>query len=185
MTLKLYRYRPVDFRLNSRHTSGDERAYYIRQYFSGTNGSGEAVRAFSTLNNVTGAYGGTINGAHISFGTSGASAAVSGAANALRATFGIAAASTNIGGTCSVIQVDTDLGASVTLPTNFAFLRFTNSGTEVANNLFNLPNVAAATDGLFCAHTTQTMTHSIHFVSADGTDYYIMCTDAATNRTES
>lgn len=179
-----YALSPVVFYYNSKHTSGDERAYYLRQYFSGANGSGECLRAYSIVNNVTAAYGGTVNGAHISLGTSGASAAVSGAANALRATFGIAAASTNIGGTCSVIQVDTDLGSGVTVPTNFAFLRFTNSGTAVPKNLFNIPNVAATAGGLFCAHTTEAMTHSIHFVSANGTSYYIMCTNANTHRTE-
>lgn len=174
----------LEFYLNATHTSGDMRGQYLRLYFSGAGGSGEAARIFSTINNVSVATGGTVNGAHISLGTAGASAAVSGAANALRATFGIAAASTNIGGTCSVIQVDTDFGAGVTAPSNFAFLRFTNTGTVKANNLFRVPNVAAETGGLFCAHTTQTMTHSLKIVSEGGTAYYVMCTDANTNRTE-
>lgn len=174
----------LEFYLNGTHTSGDMRGMYLRLYFSGAAGSGEAARIFSTINNVSVATGGTVNGAHISLGTSGASAAVSGAANALRATFGIASASTNIGGTCSVIQVDTDFASGVTVPSNFAFLRLTNTNTLKANHFLRLPNVTAETDGLFCAHTTQTMTHSIHIVSEDGTDYYIMCTNANTNRTE-
>lgn len=173
------------FYLNGTHTSGDMRGEYLRLYFSGAGGSGEALRAFATINNVSVATGGTVNGAHISLGTSGASAAVSGAANALRATFGIAAASTNIGGTCAVIQVDTDFGAGVTVPTNFAFLRVTNTGTLKGNALLNIPNATAETDGIFCAHTTQSMTHSIRILSADGTEYYIMCASASTNRTES
>lgn len=175
----------LSFFLDGTHTSGDMRAMYLRLYFSGTGGSGEAARIFATINNKTVATGGTVNGAHISLGTAGASAAVSGAANALRTTFGIAALSTNIGGTCSVIQVDTDIATEATVPTNFAFLRFTNTGVKKAGNLLNIPNVAAETAGLFCAHVTQTMTHSIRIVSADGTPYYIMCTNAATNRTES
>lgn len=166
--------------LSTTATTGDTRGEYLRLYFSGAGGSGEAARIFSTINNVSVATGGTVNGAHISLGTSGASAAVSGAANALRATFGIAAASTNIGGTCAVIQVDTDMDTAVTVPTNFAFLRFTDTNVKRAANLMNIPNVANGT--IFAAHTTQTMTHSIKIVSADGTAYYIMCTNAATNR---
>lgn len=174
----------LEFYLNATHTGGDMRGQYLRLYFSGAGGSGEAARIFSTINNVSVATGGTVNGAHISLGTAGASAAVSGAANALRATFGIAAASTNIGGTCSVIQVDTDFDTAVTVPTDFAFLRLTNTNTKKSNNFLRLPNATAETDGIFCAHVTQTMTHSIKIVSEDGTDYYIMCTNANTNRTE-
>lgn len=174
----------LEFYLTGTHTTGDMRGMYLRLYFAGAGGSGEAARIFSTINNVSVATGGTVNGAHISIGTSGGSAAVSGAANALRATFGIAAASTNIGGTCSVIQVDTDFDTAVTVPTNFAFLRLTNTNTKKSNNFLRLPNVAAETGGLFCAHTTQAMTHSIKIVSEDGTAYYIMCTNANTNRTE-
>jgi hypothetical protein len=174
-----------EYYLDATHTTGDMRGEYLRLYFSGAGGSGEAFRAMSTINNVSVATGGTVNGAHISLGTAGASAAVSGAANALRATFGIAALSTNIGGTCSVIQVDTDIATEATVPTNFAFLRFTNTGASKSNNLMRIPNVAAEAGGLFCAHDTQAMTHSIRIVSEGGTPYYIMCTNASTNRTES
>lgn len=174
----------LEFYLEGEHTSGDMRGMYLRLKFSGAGGSGEAARIYSTINGVSVATGGTVNGAHISLDATGASAGVSGAANALRATFG-AGASTNIGGTCSVIQVDTDFNATATVPTNFAFLRFTNTGTGVPSALFRIPNVAAATNGLFCAHTTDAMTHSIRIVSENGTEYHIMCTTTATNRTES
>ena len=174
-----------EYYLDSTHTTGDMRGEYLRLYFSGAGGSGEAFRTMATVNKVSVATGGTVNGAHISFGTAGASAAVSGAANALRATFGIAAASTNIGGTCAVIQVDTDFDTAVTVPTNFAFLRFTNTNTKKSNNLMRVPNVAAEAGGLFCAHTTESMTHSIKIVTEGGTPYYLMVTNASTNRTES
>lgn len=175
----------LSYYFSTTHTTGDMRGEYLKLTFSGAGGSGEAARIFSSINNVSVATGGTVNGAHISIGTAGASAAVSGAANALRATFSIAAASTNIGGTCSVIQVDTDFDTAVTVPTNFAFLRFTNTNTKKSNNLMRIPNVAAEAGGLFCAHDTQAMTHSIKIVSENGTPYYIMCTNASTNRTES
>lgn len=169
----------LEYYLNATHTTGDMRGEYLRLYFSGAGGSGEAARIFSTINNVSVATGGTVNGAHISLSATGASAGVSGAANALRATFG-AGASTNIGGTCAVVQVDTDFDTAATIPSNFAFLRFTNSNTGVAANLLRIPNASNGT--IFAAHTTQTMTHSIKIVSEDGTAYYLMCTNAATNR---
>lgn len=175
----------LEYYLNGAHTTGDMRGMYLRLFFSGAGGSGEAARIFSTINNVSVATGGTVNGAHVSLGTSGASAAVSGAANALRATFGIAAASTNIGGTCSVVQVDTDIGSGVTLPANFAFLRFTNSGAgPVPQALFRIPNVDDVADGLFCPHTMDAISHSIRIVSEDGTAYFIMCTTDDSNRDE-
>lgn len=170
----------LEYYLNATHTTGDMRGLYDRLYFSGAGGSGEAARIFSTINNVSVATGGTVNGAHISIGTSGASAAVSGAANALRATFGIAAASTTLGGTCAVIQVDTDIDTAVTLPTGMAFLRFTNTGTKALDYLARIPNASNGT--IFAAHTTQTMTHSIKCITEGGTVFYIMCTNAATNR---
>lgn len=169
----------VELYLNATHTTGDMRGEYLRLYFSGAGGSGEALRAFGTINGVSVATGGTVNGAHVSLSATGAGAAVSGAANALRATFG-AGASTNVGGTCATIQVDTDFDNACTVPANFAFLRFTNSNTKVASNLMRIPNVSNGT--IFAAHTTQTMTHSIKIISEDGTAYYVMCTNAATNR---
>lgn len=175
----------LEYYLDSTHTTGDMRGMYLRLYFSGAGGGGEALRAFGTVNNIATGAGTTVNGAHISMGTAGGSAAVGGAANALRVTFGIAAASTNIGGTCSVVQVDTDFDTAVTVPSNFAFLRLTNTNTKKSNNFLRIPNVTAETGGLFCAHVTQGLTHSIRFVTEDGTPYYIMCTNANTNRTES
>lgn len=173
----------LEYYLTGTHTTGDMRGMYLRLYFDGANGSGEAARIFGTVNNVTAATGGTVNGAHISLSVTGASGAVSGAGNALRATFGAGAGNTP-GGTCAVIQVDTDFNATATIPGTFAFLRFTDTSTGKALHLMNVPDVTAATDCLFAIHTTQTMSHSLHIISADGTDYYIMCSDTATNRTE-
>jgi hypothetical protein len=169
----------LGFFLNATHTTGDMRGEYLKVYFTGAGGSGEAFRSVATINGVSVATGGTVNGAHITLDATGAGAKVSGAANALRATFG-SGASVDLGGTCSTIQVDTDFDTAATVPTNFAFLRFTNSNTGVAANLLRIPNVSNGT--IFAAHTTQTMSHSIKIVSEDGTAYYVMCTNAATNR---
>jgi len=173
----------LEFYFDGTHTTGDMRGLYLRLYFSGTGGSGEAARIFATINNKTVATGGTVNGAHISMGTAGASAAVSGQASAARLSFGIAAASTTLGGTCSVALLDTDFPTEVTVPARFAFLRFVDLGVKKANALMNIPNVFGETDGIFCAHTAEAMSHSIRIVSADGTPYFIMCTSSPSNRT--
>ena len=170
----------VELYLNATHTTGDMRGEYLYLSFSGTGGSGEAFRAKGVINNKTVATGGTVNGAHITLEATGASAAVSGAANALRVTFGQTSTVGQVGGTCATIQVDTDFDNASTVPTNFAFLRFTNSNTKVAANLMRIPNVSAGT--IFAPHTTQVMTHSIKIISENGTPYYLMATDAATQR---
>lgn len=121
-------------------TSGDSRLAYLRLYFSGAGVSGEAARIYGTVNNVTAATGGTVNGAHISLSVSGASGAISGAANALRATFA-QGASNNAGGTCAVIQADSDLDATATIASSLSYIRFTNSNSGKVPTLFNLDGV--------------------------------------------
>jgi hypothetical protein len=160
-------------------TSGDSRGVNLRLYFSGTGVSGEALRAYGIINNKTVASGGTVNGAHISLGTNGTSSAVSGAANALRVTLGLGA-STNVGGTVSALQVDSDFASDATLATALCAIRLTNTGSGKWPNLLEIP--AASNGTIFAAHTTQTMTHSIRIRDASGTAYYIMCCNAATNR---
>jgi hypothetical protein len=125
-------------------TSGDTRLMYLRQYFSGAGVSGEAARIFGTVNNVTAATGGTVNGAHISLSVTGASGAISGAGNALRATLGFGA-STTPGGTLSVIQVDSDLDNTSTVPATLSYLRFTNSNTKKVPVFMNLDGVDTST----------------------------------------
>lgn len=129
-------------------TSGDTRGMYIRLYFSGAGVSGEALRAYGTVNNVTAATGGTVNGAHISLNVTGASGAISGAGNALRATLDLAA-STTPGGTIAVIQADSNFGASATVPATAAFFHLDNVGTAPTTNgiplLFNILNPDTST----------------------------------------
>lgn len=118
----------IGFWFDTTATSGDSRGLYLRQYFSGAGVSGEAARIFGTVNNVTAATGGTVNGAHISLSVSGASGAVSGAGNALRATLGLGDG-TAAGGTLAAIQVDSDFHSGATVPATCAGIRFTTSGS--------------------------------------------------------
>lgn len=160
-------------------TSGDSRLRNERLYFSGAGVSGEVVRAYGIVNNVTAAVGGTVNGAHISLGVTGASGAVSGAGNAIRATLSLGAGTT-AGGTLSAIQLDSDFDNGATVPSTASAIRVTNSNTKLWANLMQIP--APANGSIFAAHTTQTMTQSIRILGSNGTAYYVMCTDTATNR---
>lgn len=126
----------LGFWTESTATSGDSRGLYFRHYFSGAGGSGEALRAYGTVNGVSVATAGTVNGAHISLDATGAGAAISGAAHAVRATFGIAASATNIGGTCAVAKIETDIKTGATVPTKMSYLRFEDAGDTGLDYLF-------------------------------------------------
>ena len=160
-------------------TSGDTRAAYIRLNFSGAGVSGEAIRGYGAVDTAGVATGGTVNGAHLTLGVSGAGT-IGGAGNALRATLGLGAA-TNAGGTLAVIQADSDIAADATIPARTAFIRCTNSGSGKLSYLLNLPAVASA--GLVAAHVTDAMSHSVRVVDAAGKVLYLMATETATNRT--
>lgn len=170
----------IEFRFDATHTSGDMRGMYLRVNYEGVGGSGEALRAFGVVNNVTAASGGTVNGGHISLQIDGASGKVSGAGNALRATLGVGTGSTP-GGTLAAIQVDSFIASGVTLPGTTSFLRFTNTGAVNIDKLMAIPDVASG--GLLAVHVTQVMSHSIRIMSHDGTAYYLMVSDTVTNRT--
>lgn len=55
------------------------------------------------------------------------------------------------------------------------------ASSSVSDKFTVVPNVASG--GVLAAHITQVMSHSIRIKSADGTLYYVMVTNAATNRT--
>jgi hypothetical protein len=162
---------------SSSAATGDTRLNYSRLDITST-GSGETFRALTRVSGAGAATGGTVNGAHISLSVN-SGGSISGAGNALRATLG-AAAGVTVGGTVAVLQLDSDLNATATVPAATSFLRVNDTSTTKIGNLMNIP--APSNGTIFATHTTQVMTHSIRIVSAAGTNYYVMCTDAATNR---
>ncbi len=169
----------VDLRGRADTASGsDARAIYARLHQYGA-GGGEAVRAYAFANNAATATGGTLNGLHASLSIA-TSSDISGAGNAIRATLEAAAASRTLGGTIAAVQLDSNIGTGNTVPATAAFLRVTDIGAVAVGRLLNIP--AASNSTIFATHTTQTMTHSIRITDATGTPYFIMCTNAATNR---
>jgi hypothetical protein len=158
------------------HTSGDVRILYMTLDLRGVGGSGEALRPRTRV------YGTSVNSAHGQHCTLqvAVGGAISGLGCGLRATLEAAAESRTLTGTLCALQVDSNVGANNTLPGSHSFVRFADNGSVRVTNLFDVPNVSNGT--IFAAHDTQTMTQSLKIRSADGTAYYIMCTDAATNR---
>ena len=151
-------------------TTGDTRLVYDKLTFTAA-GSGETLRAFSVVTGAA-AVGGTINGAHISMSVN-TGGSISGAGNALRATLGLAAGVSS-GGTVAAIQADSDVGAGGTLPSNAAWIRFTNSGAGTGfSQLFNVPSSMVGTA------VAATATKTIKIVDSAGTPYWILVSAAA------
>lgn len=162
-------------------TSGDSRALYIKHLFSGAGGSGDALRAWGVVDNVTAATGGTVTGAHLSLSVTGASGAISGQGAAARITLGADAQTRTLNANAAALIVESDLATGNTVPAAMAFIRVVNTGAVPINKLFKLPTVASG--GLLAAHTTDAITHSIRCVDASGTVFYIMATTTSSNRT--
>ena len=149
--------------------NGDTRLTYEKLIFTAA-GSGETLRAYTSIRTDAGtvAVGGTVNGAHLTLDIDGA-AKVSGAGNALRATLG--GTSTNPGGTLAAIQADSNFASGGTW-TNASFIRFTNSGTGVIANLFNVPAALVVTKSAAAVSKT------IKIVDDAGTAWYLMVSSA-------
>ena len=166
---------------SSTATSGDSRGIYWRHYIKGAGGAGEAARFYTTVS-AAASSSGTVNGAHISisFATGGTAA---GASNALRATYDMAA-SVAPGGTPAVIQADSNIGASATVPATMAFFHLDNVGTAPTTNgvplLFNILNpdtttffTAAGTGTNSAAVSTGGVASKALKISVGGTAYWI------------
>lgn len=159
-------------------TSGDARGINLRLYFSGAGGSGEALRAYGIVNGVTAATGGTVNGAHITLGVTGASGAVSGAGHAARFTLDLGAGTT-AGGTLDVVQIDTNIASDATIPSKTPFIRLNNIGTGKLDYAFafTAPSTtmfaAAGTGANSAAVSTGGVASKVIKVQVDGTDYWL------------
>lgn len=169
----------LGFFLESEATSGDARGAYIRLYFSGAGGSGEALRAYGTVNNVTAATGGTVNGAHISLSVTGSSGKISGAGNALRATLELGA-NVDPGGTLAVIRADSNLDNAATVPATLAYIALGNVGTKKVPLFLNIDSpdttdffVNAGTGASSAGNTGGGVAAKVLKCKVGGTDYWI------------
>jgi len=117
----------LEYRLENSATSGDNRGEYLRLYLTGAGGGGEALRVFTTVENVA---AGTAHGAHISlnFGTSGT---VTGQGIASRNTLHIPATALASNVTLAAVQAEIWSDASTSDPggsTILSLFRGVNGG---------------------------------------------------------
>jgi hypothetical protein len=189
------------------HSSGDIRAYYYHQRYTGV-GGGEVIRAVAEAYTTGAAAGATVNAIHAT-GRVAPSMSVSGALNAIRATLeiatisgtqggtlaalqldsnvahdttlGIATTSGTQGGTLAALQLDSNVAHDTTLGAETAFVRVTNSGAHTIDNLFNI-EVAPATDtptALVSTHADHVSTHLIK-CRVNGADMWLLACNAHT-----
>jgi len=117
----------LEYRLENSATSGDNRGEYLRLYLTGAGGGGEALRVFTTVEDVA---AGTAHGAHISlnFGTSGT---VTGQGIASRNTLHIPATALASNVTLAAVQAEIWSDASTSDPggsTILSLFRGVNGG---------------------------------------------------------
>ena len=158
--------------------TGDTRTCYFDLEMAGAGSAmGDAVRSRIS---VSGTGIGYATGLHSTCQIQ-AGGTATGSSSGLRATYEAAADTRTLGGAISALHLASYVGANNTMPTNNSFIRLTNDGSVDFDNFLQLP-AAAVNGSIFAAHTTQTMTHSIRIIDSAGTEYYVMCCDAATNR---
>lgn len=174
----------MSFYLENSATSGDNRAMYLRLYLSGAGGGGEALRVFTTINNVAAA---TAHGAHISlnFGTSGT---VTGQGIAMRATLHMPSTALASNVSMAAVQAEIYSDAATSDPggsTLLSYFRVVNGGDATGGAdvdddavLFDIQGHTIATGNMVAASTTEAnYSHSVK-VRIGSTVYYMMLASA-------
>lgn len=129
----------LSYYMSSSATSGDVRGMDLRLYLAGAGSAGEALRAYTTVNGVS--VAGTVNGAHISLGLTGAGATIAGQGFGLRVSYAVANSVTTVGGASNAVMlVESDIATGPTFHANTAFIRFNNYGAQKLANLFSVTN---------------------------------------------
>jgi hypothetical protein len=166
-----------DYRLENSATSGDNRGEYLRLYLTGAGGGGEAMRVFTTVEDVA---AGTAHGAHISlnFGTSGT---VTGLGVAGRNTLHIPNDGTQAG-TLSALQAEIYSDGSLSDTqgaTEVSFIRVVNDGhangkADVDDDafFFSAQGFASAAGNVFKTGAPETLSASLR-VKVGATTYYL------------
>jgi hypothetical protein len=144
----------IDFRVKNAATSGDNRGMYLREYLAGAGGGGEALRVFTTVDNVA---AGTAHGIHcsLSFGTSGT---VTGQGIASRNTLHIPATALTSNVTLAALQAEIWSDAATSDPggsTLLSAIRIVNAGD--ATGMADVDTDAVAFDFSGWAVTTGCM----------------------------
>ena len=168
----------INWVVRSTATSGDARAEYLRLYITGAGGGGEALRAFTTVNDVA---GGSAHGVHASlnFGTSGT---ITGQGIAGRNTLHLpnTALASNV--TLAAVQAEIWSDGSASDPGGSTILSFfravagghANGIADVQDDavLFDLQGITSGAGHLFVATAPSTLGASLK-IRVGSTLYYI------------
>jgi hypothetical protein len=175
----------MDYRLQSSATSGDARGEYLRLYLTGAGGGGEALRAFTTVNNVVGA---NAHGAHISLNF-GASGSLTGQGIAVRGTLHMPTTALPAGNvTYGAVQAEIFSDGSNSDPAGnlLSFFRAVNAGDATGGAdvdddvaLFDISGVTIGAGNLVEASTTEANYSNSVRVRINGTNYYMMLASVA------
>lgn len=174
----------LQFYLENSATSGDNRGMYLRLYLSGAGGGGEALRVFTTCNDVA---AGTAHGAHLSLNFA-STGSVTGLGVAARCTLHVPNDASWAPGTIAAVQAeiysdgansDTD-GA-----TEVSFIRVVNDGnvSGIADvdddaNLITITGGAVGAGNMVQAETDETkFSHKIR-CKVHGSTLYLMACDS-------
>ena len=162
-------------------TSGDVRAQYTRLYFTGAGGSGEALRAFATVDDVA---ANTVRGAHVSLSFD-ATGSVTGLGAALESTLHI----NNSGGATGTLYaikaaINSDGAASDPVgATSLAYFAAVNQGDATGGAdvdddavLIDIVGHTIGSGNMVHANAALAATHLIK-IRISGTIYYLLATD--------
>lgn len=173
----------LSFYTENSNTSDAGYGAYFRHYITGIAGSGDALRAFGTVQNVA---AGTVRGAHVSlsFGSTGT---VSGLGVALECTLHIANQATQAG-TLAALKVAIHSDGSTSDPSGSAlsYIRVDNQGDATGGadvdddaNLFDIQGHTIGAGNMVEASTTEAnYSHSVR-IKIGSTLYYLMLASAA------
>ena len=160
-------------------TSGDVRGIYMRLFFTGAGGTGEAARLYATVTDVAAS---TVRGAHISLSFA-ASGTVTGLGAALETTLHLNSGGT-AGGTLASLNcaINSDGSSSDPAGSALSYIRFSNQGSATDDvdddaYLFDIQGGTIGTGNLVEVAADETgYAHGIR-IRVGSTEMYLMCAD--------
>ena len=173
------------FWTSSAATSGDSRGLYWRHYIAGAGGDGEAVRAFTTINNVAAAGGSHGIHASLSFGTTGTT---TGLGCAGRFTLHIANQATQAGTLCAVMaEINSDGSTSDPAGSLLSVFRVVNGGDATGLQdvdtdcfLFDFSGWSSGSGNFWYDNTSNAADDFWKIRKPDGTTAYLISSDSTT-----
>lgn len=164
------------------NTSDAGYGFYWRHYVSGAGASGDALRAYGTVQNVA---AGTVRGAHISLSFA-STGTVTGLGVALECTLHIANQATQAGTLAPLkLAIHSDGSTSDPAGSALSYIRVDNQGDSTGGAdvdddafLFDIQGHTIATGNMVAASTTEAnYSHSIK-IRVASTTLYLMCASA-------